>query len=77
VQSGMPRVHEPSECGIPAGTLDHDRDDLIAELIQNDLDQTPRTATSSKFHARSGAARLKVMSSYPDPLFVSNETGRR
>jgi hypothetical protein len=44
VQSGMPRVHEPSECGIPAGTLDHDRDDLIAELIQNDLDQTPRTA---------------------------------
>jgi hypothetical protein len=42
VQSGMPRVHEPGECGIPAGTLDHDRDDLIVELIQNDLDQTPR-----------------------------------
>jgi hypothetical protein len=30
----------------------------------------------AQFHARSGAARLNVMSSYPDPLFVSNETGR-
>jgi hypothetical protein len=29
-----------------------------------------------EFHARLGAARVNVMSSYPDPLFVSNETGR-
>jgi hypothetical protein len=29
-----------------------------------------------QFHARLGAARLNVMTSYPEPPFVSNETGR-